>query len=872
MSTKPSPDAIKMLDLIDEYFNEMFKTSKYSPLFQREFFQLFKREYASAFSLLGSNDAYILGLGIIDCWDFDKNIKQIEEKVSRRIESKEEQIRFFENSMSYFETENLGGKLDNAFVTVFNETLKEIREWREANSTCVHLPFFLNKLNGNVFTDYQIIKKELLEQVQSQKNSSISSALYQQVYNWLEDSSTKKRYGIVRWNAMREKLALQGELWFSSGDINDIESAKKILSEVFYPDQEKYYKQLELWAKNEIEDKLCSSWISYFLWKGRTLPVRQVQVLKFKGDIDKGKKFLLSKYEEKLRWDEKKKQDRAFLHNSIFDTFDENYNSFQILWKGFENKYSLFPICISANVDLINYPRLSMFGDWIDGIKIMHDTIHYNIVLMDMTLSSTNRYFYSYCSKYKKNSRRFIFYSDEAFKLIKEYLVSVVPNISFNENVIGCITMLDYSSIGKPIGITSLLSYSKEDYNPTPMFLERAENNKNSISSCRLQNTLGYRVFVNAAIYHIAQKIGHTIVLPLESNVSDADFKSFMECVERNFSELSFEDIYLCHFIDSEKYPFPFYNYEYYDMFRLSKRINLFHNVQYHYSTPVFKEWLLPYAKIVNQYNNIEFDKNTQAVACSFYNYSDDKRVWIDKSDRYFLINLRTLCYLNWVSVCYKTGNIKIMSTLWLYYVLYKCCSDAYKKDKAFFSSLLYYTLIHNERIICIVIKNVLNDLHNTESKENILNYGSASIFYHLVRFYSNSFKGWGKEMSCAQLQFLNNGRIKHELLDLFKANRNCSDVIDDVDVCNISERIFDYISHLIIDDVYPHSDIINIFVNMKHFDIPDNFKYKRGPLDNYEEYNDDYSGTYAHDVMMYSNEDIDTIFDGDPNAYWNID
>ena len=31
-------------------------------------------------------------------------------------------------------------------------------------------------------------------------------------------------------------------------------------------------------------------------------------------------------------------------------------------------------------------------------------------------------------------------------------------------------------------------------------------------------------------------------------------------------------------------------------------------------------------------------------------------------------------------------------------------------------------------------------------------------------------------------------------------------------------------------------------------------------------------SGTYAHDAMGYSNSDIETIFDGEPDAYWNID
>lgn len=32
------------------------------------------------------------------------------------------------------------------------------------------------------------------------------------------------------------------------------------------------------------------------------------------------------------------------------------------------------------------------------------------------------------------------------------------------------------------------------------------------------------------------------------------------------------------------------------------------------------------------------------------------------------------------------------------------------------------------------------------------------------------------------------------------------------------------------------------------------------------------YGGSYAQDVMGYSDDDIDTIFDGDPLAYWNID
>ena len=34
----------------------------------------------------------------------------------------------------------------------------------------------------------------------------------------------------------------------------------------------------------------------------------------------------------------------------------------------------------------------------------------------------------------------------------------------------------------------------------------------------------------------------------------------------------------------------------------------------------------------------------------------------------------------------------------------------------------------------------------------------------------------------------------------------------------------------------------------------------------------DDFEGTYAHDVAGFSDEDIETIFDGESDAYWNID
>ncbi len=32
------------------------------------------------------------------------------------------------------------------------------------------------------------------------------------------------------------------------------------------------------------------------------------------------------------------------------------------------------------------------------------------------------------------------------------------------------------------------------------------------------------------------------------------------------------------------------------------------------------------------------------------------------------------------------------------------------------------------------------------------------------------------------------------------------------------------------------------------------------------------YNGSYAQDVEGWSDQDIDAVFDGDPDAYWNID
>ena len=646
-------------------------------------------------------------------------------------------------------------------------------------------------------------------------------------------------------------------------------STTVIKLETFYPDQEKYYRQLENWAEKEIKDEKCSNWIKFYLWKGRTLPIRQVGVLRFKGNFEKGKSFLLSKYEEKLKWDEKKKLEREFNHNSLFDSFDEDYNSFQEICKNLENKKSLYPQCICANMQKNCFPKFSMFEDWEDGIKLSQDSITYNLFEIDMTLSSMNRYFYLYTSKYKHSIRKIIIYSDEAFGLIKEYLMAVLPEIIFQENIVSCMTILESSKKTKQVGITTLLSYLKEDYNPNPKVVVNYTQDKNCISENSFQNKVGYRVFTNAAIFHISQKINYKIDLPLNKSFTCQEFDSLIEVIEKNYNELSFEDKYLCHFINSKKFKFPNSNSENFDMYRLSRKINLFHNVYHHYDTPIFTEWLFPFGKIVSQYGNYDLKKNTESIGGDFYKYKDDKNNWFNKNNKFFLLNLRILCYLNWVFVCNETGNIKKLTSLFLYNLNFSSYLDAYKRDKAFFLSLLYYILIQNEKIFLIIIDSIL-----ASSNEQLVpnEYKSFDIFYNLIRYFSNNFKGWGKELSFKQLYYLNHGRKRHDLINELKKSRKCEKYIGDEEILNFANRINNFIENLINKDKYPHSDILDIFKNMIPFNIPDNFRYVSKHNYTYMEYNGDYSGTYAHDVMGYSNDDIDTIFDGDPSAYWNID
>lgn len=65
-------------------------------------------------------------------------------------------------------------------------------------------------------------------------------------------------------------------------------------------------------------------------------------------------------------------------------------------------------------------------------------------------------------------------------------------------------------------------------------------------------------------------------------------------------------------------------------------------------------------------------------------------------------------------------------------------------------------------------------------------------------------------------------------------------------------------------DDLYNFLE--NDDINDEDYEAWNDYSYNEEPT--YDKYN----GSWAQDEMGYSDDDIDTIFDGEPDAYWNID
>lgn len=90
---------------------------------------------------------------------------------------------------------------------------------------------------------------------------------------------------------------------------------------------------------------------------------------------------------------------------------------------------------------------------------------------------------------------------------------------------------------------------------------------------------------------------------------------------------------------------------------------------------------------------------------------------------------------------------------------------------------------------------------------------------------------------------------IYDEIWNFLQKSRSNTKVIIDGE-----EKSFDLNSHQLSGPVYHH------------------YRHSYDPLDDYGSHYGEFAGSYAQDVMGYSDDVINDAFEGDPDAYWNID
>lgn len=134
-----------------------------------------------------------------------------------------------------------------------------------------------------------------------------------------------------------------------------------------------------------------------------------------------------------------------------------------------------------------------------------------------------------------------------------------------------------------------------------------------------------------------------------------------------------------------------------------------------------------------------------------------------------------------------------------------------------------------------------------------------------------------------------------HSIQDVFKFGKHKGETLGDVleedhtyiywcinEIENffLSTSVIEEIRNFFPDVILPYKLInhVSISINERRLeggiqdadgdDDADDDPYQESDVSTYKQY----SGSWAQDVEGYSDEDIDVIFDGDPNAYWNID
>lgn len=640
--------------------------------------------------------------------------------------------------------------------------------------------------------------------------------------------------------------------------IDKPEEAKEFLLEIFTHRQESFYSNIERWAKS-LEDKECSKWLSSYLYKGRNLRIRNIIILKYINDEEKAKEFLLSKYNKKLNWDIKKKAQRENKHRSLFENYDDYKNSLNSFIPEVTYKTKLYSRCLSSNVN--GKPgALTLISDS-RGFEIWKDCIRLGPFVYHLSLQATNRLFYTYSSTYRKHTTSFTFFSPFVLDIIKEYSALFLDR-DFLDHAKGCIVIREIETRKIVKGYCCILTDDASEFGDTPLFVY---NSLVSSGKC-YHDVVGYRFVFKALIWHLLKDKTNIIDFSADRDYSIDERELLAELISQSYEKMSFDDKYICHFIDSDKYKFPTTdsdNNYYYKKSFTDRIINLRNCICSQYDTQVLEDRNFHFAKVEYEYGDSNFKKLVDTIGG---NISRGKYVelWSDRTSDDFITNLRVLTFINWGYVSNETGNVKKITACWLLSIIYRQYEKAYDRDKNFWTLMLSYILIENR----LIYDTLLYQLKKNEQKYNE-NTDIACIIVTLTK----DIKFLKQELTSEQKCFLSKNIHKCTFFEDFHKQNADTKYCKHNEIGIILEKLCKLIEeHQGTVQDFSKPIILELLKEVPQFIIPQNFTYTHWHPNNYNKYNGDYRGSYAHDDIGYSNSDIDTIFDGDPDAYWNID
>ena len=215
--------------------------------------------------------------------------------------------------------------------------------------------------------------------------------------------------------------------------------------------------------------------------------------------------------------------------------------------------------------------------------------------------------------------------------------------------------------------------------------------------------------------------------------------------------------------------------------------------------------------------------------------------------------------FINWAYIPDKA--IKSASALWLYYILYNRIGNCLSKDRRFYEIILAYVITRNDNTFKHIIKKGISNgklsanqifssiicgiTHGKEINHHQLTYPQKKMLCHNVEYDANV------------KSYLSNRPEDLSPEDFIKIGKD------------IAHNLFIYIKNMLEAPDYTNQCVIDLVKDMPNYPPA----YSSCSSQSYSpSYGPNYEGSYVRDTLGWSKNDIDTILDGDPDAYWNID